>query len=265
MNADQIRGIVEASPVADRVDRIMDLATPAVKMKSYLVESGELPKGTSRLGGSPDLPPDAAWPENRGRPIEFLAQINFGDAMQVETIPGMPTTGWLLLFHDFQGSFDGRRDDPHLWQVMHFDGAADELQRVDQPVEPAADFNFCELAFERELCLPGDFIERVGHDDEDGEAWEYFDETLWDIGSGPYHRIGGFPMLIQSDLGDYREYDFLLQIDSDDEFGWMWGDCGRVHCWTRRKGLLARVAGRSDAGGVPAWADREFACGDEFY
>jgi uncharacterized protein YwqG len=265
MNQEKIRAIIKDSPLADHADEIMKLALPAVKMNAYLVESGDLPKGASRMGGAPDLPEAATWPTSKGRPIEFLVQINLAEASQAYAVPGIPETGWLLLFHDFKSTFEGDRESPGLWQVVHFDDPADSLRRVEPPAEPVANYNFCELTFERELCLPGDFTDRFEAEDDDGEAWEYFDSTLWAIENGPYHRLGGFPMLIQSDQSDYRALEFLMQIDSDDEFGWMWGDMGRVYCWTRRKDLLRRIANRFGSAPDSAWKDREFLCGDEFY
>lgn len=264
-NEEQIREIIQGSPLAGQVDDIMRLARPAVKMNAYLVESGDLPKGTSRLGGTPDLLAGMPWRQNRGRPIEFLVQVNLADAMRAYAIPGMPSAGWILLFHDFEASFEGAYDEPGLRQFMHFDGPADALQRVEQPVEPAADLNFCELQFEQELCLPGDFYERFPSADDVDEVWEFFDETLWDIGGGPYHRLGGFPMLIQTQERDYPGSEFLMQIDSDDELGWMWGDAGRVYCWTQRKPLLARVVDRLRGGPRSYWSERRFICGDECY
>jgi uncharacterized protein YwqG len=31
----------------------------------------------------------------------------------------------------------------------------------------------------------------------------------------------------------------LLQVDTDDEAGWMWGDAGTLYYWIRRPDLLA--------------------------
>lgn len=31
----------------------------------------------------------------------------------------------------------------------------------------------------------------------------------------------------------------LLQLDSDDEIGWMWGDVGTIYYWIRRQDLAA--------------------------
>lgn len=267
MNEAEIRKIVEASPLAAHSDEIMALAIPAVKMNSFLVEDGDLPLGASRMGGAPDLPPGTPWPENKGRPADFLAQIDFAAVAKAHSLPGIPDSGWVALFRDFQSGFDGDYDDNGQWRWAHFDCPADQLARTEHPGEPLQSFNFCELKFEPELCLPGDFADRFTGDDEalGEEVFEYFDETLNDIMNGPYHRIGGYPMLIQSSENDLPGWDFLMQIDSDNEVGWMWGDMGRIYYWGRRKDPVGELPTKDSA--MPP-LDRHFSeifVEDEFY
>jgi len=247
MNEAEIRRIVEASPLAACADEIMKMTVPAVKMNAYLVEEGDdLPLGASRMGGAPDLPRDAPWPENKGRPVEFLVQIDFAVAAEAYRLPGFPDSGWVTFFRDLRAMEDGHYDDDGQWYWLHFDCAADQLVRTGHPGEPVHRFNFCEVTFEPELCLPNDIHERFGGGDEaqEEEAYEYFDNSVWDTLNGPYHRLGGLPMLIQSDMDDYRGWDFLMQIDSDDEVGWMWGDAGRIYTWGKRKGRVVRALTR---------------------
>lgn len=263
MNDAEIRKIIEASPLAMHVDAIMKLAVPAVKMNTYLVEEGDLPLGASRMGGAPDLPPGSVWPENKGRPAEFLVQIDFAAVAEAFRLPDFPVNGWIVLFRDLEASYD----DDGEFRVLHFDCAPQLLTRWEYPGEPAEIFNFCEAAFEPELCLPNDIAARFAGGDEEAEeeAFEYFDHTLWDMSNGPFHRLGGPPMLIQSDDGDYAGLQLLMQIDSDDEVGWMWGDMGRIYCWGRRKGWLGQLLARLRPA---APLDRHFSgifADDEFY
>ena len=39
--------------------------------------------------------------------------------------------------------------------------------------------------------------------------------------------------------GGAADWMLLLQVDTDDEAGWMWGDCGTLYYWIRRPDLLA--------------------------
>lgn len=75
MLADEIHRLIEASPLAPRSASIMAQVRPAVRLRAFLAEDGELPAGASRLGGRPDLPAGFPWPENDGDPLTFLAQI----------------------------------------------------------------------------------------------------------------------------------------------------------------------------------------------
>ena len=89
---------------------------------------------------------------------------------------------------------------------------------------------------------------------------------------GPRHKLLGHPNVIQNDMelecqlvsngvycGDsegYRskeaaalspgaaDWMLLLQIDSDDDTGMMWGDAGMLYFWIRRQDLAARAFDR---------------------
>lgn len=257
MKADEIRRILEASPLAAPVDEILKLARPAVRMRTYLVETDRLAPGASRMGGAPDLPPGFAWPENRGRPIEFLAQIDFAAAARALKLDGLPERGWLVLFADIQAQYDGAYDEPGLWQARYFEADPASLARTEQPGEPAELFNLCEVEFEREDSLPElQSIVGDGFHEDEGETWKIcrdLDEQIAECVDGePVHRIGGYPMLIQSTLDEYQGLAFLLQLDSDYEVGWMWGDAGRVYYWIEPDDLAAR-------------AFEKIRGGDEFY
>jgi uncharacterized protein YwqG len=58
----------------------------------------------------------------------------------------------------------------------------------------------------------------------------------------PLHRLLGQPALIQSP--DPRDSDpqlrLVLQIDSDDSNGMIWGDYGRLYVWMHADDLAAR-------------------------
>ncbi len=51
------------------------LAKPSIRLYTTPVEETGLPVGTSKVGGLPDLPPDLSWPEFKGLPQSFIAQI----------------------------------------------------------------------------------------------------------------------------------------------------------------------------------------------
>ena len=247
-----IRKEIEGSPFSGDADRIMNMARPAVRIRTFLVECGDLPPGASRMGGAPDLPPDMAWPHHNGRPMEFLAQIDFTAAAAAHALPDMPTTGWLALFCDFEGIYMHGSRGPGSWHVDYFEGDAKSLRRTAYPGTPAIEFNFCEVQFAREDCVPT-LWDTLSISDADWDDCEDLNERINEADNyQPVHRLGGHPMLIQTFPDDYAGQEFLMQIDSDEEANFMWGDAGRLFFWIRARDLKAR---RFQA----------TMCGDEFY
>lgn len=68
------------------------------------------------------------------------------------------------------------------------------------------------------------------------------------------HQIGGYPCPVQSDsmeaqrhdiarrLGqpsDMADWRLLLQLDTDDDAGMMWGDVGSLYFWVREQDARA--------------------------
>lgn len=67
----------------------------------------------------------------------------------------------------------------------------------------------------------------------------------------PAHQIGGYPCPVQNDSmeaecqsiasrmgrsgGDISDWQLLLQLDSDDGAGMMWGDGGMLYFWIREQ------------------------------
>jgi hypothetical protein len=59
--------------------------------------SKTLPLGASRIGGLPDLSPSVPWPEQEGKLIPFVAQLDLGAIPTFEGSP-LPSEGWLYVF-----------------------------------------------------------------------------------------------------------------------------------------------------------------------
>jgi uncharacterized protein YwqG len=271
MLADEIRRAIEGSALAGEVETIMAWVRPALRIHATRLENGSPPLGASRMGGLPDLPPGTPWPENKGRPIEFLAQIDLAEAARAFALPELPATGWLAIFYDAE---HGEEPDRQGWRVLYFDGAAASLAPSEHPDEAEELFYPCTLTFEREDCLP-DPSDRIPvyHDWVEPYSDDYraLVESFRPVSTGlfhhePHHRLGGYPMLIQNGLEaeDRPEWDFALQIDSDNAPGWGWIDMGRLYFWTHRVGaggpLHARIgeAERRARSFANAWCITEF-------
>ncbi len=230
-----------------------------------------LPLGASRFGGVPDVPPDFRWPVWRKRPLVFLAQLELAEVRA----PGLPRRGWLLVFYDAREQpwgFDPR--DRGGTVVMHVDVPRASLMRATPPpLEPdERALRACTLTFTRTI----DLLDKWEHDDAvfdriPDEAWSRHDRAaaaLAGTRGRADHHVGGHPQPIQGEMrgecqlassginaGSPRGYAsprakallrrknawrLLLQIDSDDVPGWMWGDLGRLYLWIRDPDLASR-------------------------
>ncbi len=92
--------LIAAEGLTHKAEQVLALALPAIEFKK--LGSGRVPLGGSRIGGRPDLPPDAEWPEFEGEPLGFLAQINFAELRASPVARELPAGGVMSLFclHD---------------------------------------------------------------------------------------------------------------------------------------------------------------------
>jgi uncharacterized protein YwqG len=244
MRSAQIRQVIEDYELQEHAELILARARPALRLRTRLVENQDLPPGKSRMGGDPDLPPATPWPENQDRPIEFLAQIDLAEATRACPLPGLPSTGWLCVFCDFQALHNRTSLDERCWWLTYFDCDVGALRPAAHPGDPVEQLNLCTVDIECEDSVPDVAAILSGHPD--GEDWDIcrsLNESIneaWDF--NPVHRLGGYPVLIQSQggSGSPSGWDFLLQIDSDQDVGVMWGDMGRVYFWITPQDLAAR-------------------------
>ncbi len=242
--------------VADVIERE---ARPSIRLTAHPVAyEAEIPLGASKLGGSPDLPPGFDWPRHDGFPLAFIAQINLADAALYDVEKLLPPTGLLHFFF----TYDRRMKEPwppksSMWRVQFTDDAP-SLQRVpmppplperkdEGPYEPAT------LTFASEVTFAG-YLPYFHNGDHRGlqayakdvpefseaerEAYYGTSEAI----QGRAHtknRTLGHPDAIQH-LDLQPDHVLLLQVDSEEGLGMMWGDVGRLYWWMDREALLRR-------------------------
>jgi uncharacterized protein YwqG len=231
------------------------LALPAI-----LLQPADKPVGAggSRIGGPVWLAPGTEWPvDDRGVPLEFVAQIDFAD---LPPLADFPTSGVLQFFvgrddlfgADFDAPDKGQarviwvesgieRGAAHLASPLDndrdcspFAGAA--VRRTGQPLlgrptEMPVDGYFWRITdrLEGQLRRPG--FERI-------EA--ILDGAQADRAQG--HHIGGHAVFTQDDFrgpGHFDRYDrVLLRLTSADDL--IWGDVGEAVFLIPRADLVAR-------------------------
>ncbi len=99
--------------------------------------AGRKEMGVSKLFGSPDVWSGFEWPAitdgGNCYDLDFLAQINCGDASVFDHSGLFPNSGMLYFFYDFVGC-PTDMEDPNAARVLYYNGntqALDELTMVD--------------------------------------------------------------------------------------------------------------------------------------
>ena len=209
----------------------------------------------SRIKGDPLLPKDFEWPVRAdGTRLTFLAQIDFEEIAAFESVQDdLPQDGMLSFFYDTEdqpwGSCVADKDGCRVYYFpkktaleLYPDenGANEEQFSIEWIEEPS----YPDCASDEFFTLP----EPAKHE------YERFIENCYE--ESPCHRLLGYPTHIQSDFResieiitsqidyqsvrgdekrtkklfeDSRRWRLLLQLDSDEELDFMWGDMGTLY------------------------------------
>lgn len=245
----------------------------------------DAPIGASRIGGGPDVPAGFPWPTHKGRPLDFMLQIDLADLQGLQSGLDLPAQGLLSFFYDAQEQpwgFDPADRDGH--HIVLFD--AEGLQRLPAPDADVA-LPSAPLVFHQAWSLPHPFSsdgQRMAQalqaegiawvEDEVGEDYYELVETVADHGApsaGERHGLGGYSHNVQGDMqleaqlvshglycGDQTGYqdprraeleagsqEWTLLLQLDSDDEAMWGDSGMLYWWVRRSDLAGRDLSRT--------------------
>lgn len=198
-----------------------------------------------KLGGSPALPRNHAWPRSRdGVPLSFLCQLNLLHLPKSE----LPEAGFLFFFYDAdEQPWCGSLED-YKWKVLFTETCGDVL--TVPPLDVPSTCYFMERGIEAWVeetapCIGDAWAHDFGMSSAQGYA-----NTLDAIyGAKPWHRMFGHPQCVQNSveeecdvISERTQVDWimLLQLDSDEEVGMCWGDLGRLYFMIDRDDLQAR-------------------------
>lgn len=220
--------------------------------------------GVSRFGGHAVLPGGRSWPTWNGRPLQFLALIDLAGLAGLPSDLALPSMGTLSVFFDHEEQPWGfRPEDQGGCQVFYDPSGA--TMTIEHPAGVDA-FTAVSVAPRAGMSVPHPWEEGVDALGE--EASDLVFAVLEDLdgdGDRVDHRLGGWPSIIQSPIwlecqltangvdtggpagyqGDRVEalragaadWQLLLQVDSDEASGWMFGDIGRLYVCIRRQDL----------------------------
>ncbi|MEK7949238.1 YwqG family protein [Luteolibacter soli] len=218
------------------------LATPFRSLQS-------ISPAASSLSGAPLLDPAFAWPHLHGQPLEFLAQLNLGEIP--DTGHARPAAGLISFFCDVANQPWGHDADDVGKTVVLFTPDPSNAHPLLKPGTPPHAPPRKPLAFTRTpaFCLTEDQTDRL--DDfiqETDEATAYtasdMQMTLGEANPPESNRVLCAPSRVQGDMDDDLAkaarflglpldtgWTLLLQLDSDRDLGWCWGDNGFLYFW----------------------------------
>ncbi|HUT57663.1 MAG TPA: YwqG family protein [Phycisphaerae bacterium] len=253
--------------VEEHLDYLKTLRRPAIAL------SPSVEKPLSRIGGLPSLPESVPWPEWKGAPLAFLCQVDLSEIPEGFDRHGLPRSGMLYFFYNQeQETWGFDPNDKGSWQVVCTTTPATDNAPRSVPKGLSKDYVYTEkpVALTFVETYPDWQDERVAVlnlSDKQGNEYAYLCSAVFQ--GRPAHHLFGHPSPVQGndmdlecqlashglycgDASGYsdqrakelepgrREWVLLLQLDSDDDAGMMWGDCGMLYFWIRREDLNER-------------------------
>lgn len=276
---DMLTELANAHGFGDQVALLQRYVLPCIGLTveptpNYAVSS-------SRIGGVPDLPASFQWPTNKGRPLDFLLQVDLSDVAPLDPARSFPQSGLLSFFYDLEEQPWGYDPQELEGYAVRFFPALSDLRRR-RPPNSAVVLSEAAIRFWPATSLPGygsragdrlrDDLKAAQGNGPDLDHLSDLSRSLFRAQAptkeGPWHQLGGHSHNVQGDMqleaqlvmnglycGNYSGYhdpraaelertcedwSLLLQLDSDDDAGFMWGDCGMLYYWARS----ADIAGR---------------------
>ena len=249
---------------------LFEALSPYAKNAVYMeLEEEDCGLGESKMGGEPDLPVGLEWPRTSGgMAMTFITQINFAEVHPFDLDGKLPESGMLWFFYDCSDEgmpwgFDPK--DADGWKVLYAEHA--DLEPAEVPEDLEVTFSEARVTFQAQTDLlntDSDLCDGIELPDE--EIDNYYDWQEEREGSG--NKLLGHSDNIQGGMeleceyvthglycGDGTGYkkakalgldknaghwNLLMQVESNEDLGMMWGDLGRLYLWITDEDLKAR-------------------------
>jgi uncharacterized protein YwqG len=231
--------------MADRLEAAAELS---LRMHLRRVKAPPAARGTTRIGGGPDLPAGTRWPRCKGRPMTFIGQVRLDDLPPTE----LPRTGLLSMFVDVETEYAGIEyglDAGACAKVLHVAPGTPLTRRAFDRrrfhLRPSL------VAFRPEATVPwpgeAPLTGLEISSDADFDAWDRFYRRLSPVRDGRdgVHRLLGYGLGVQGDPRltcagnerDVQQWRQLLELDHDLATGFEVADGGRLHLLVRADDL----------------------------
>jgi len=271
--------------ISNYFDALSPFAKNSLQITLNVKDDNIIPIGSSKFGGLPDLPNEVEWfyTEKENIPMSFIAQINFSETIPYDIEHKLPEHGILYFFYDcsptgMSWGFDP--EDADGFKVYFYDGDMSTLSRRETPKDFFYEdngivFESAQLNFEAKTELPSLYSDLTANidlpDDEDTEDAYY--DWLDEKNEEPPNKLLGHSDNIQNGMELECEYvtngiycgtsegykagrlkgldknasrwTLLMQVESNDDLGMMWGDAGRLYLWITNEDLDARCFDKS--------------------
>jgi hypothetical protein len=197
----------------------------------------------------PWLDPSLSWPYRNGQPLEFLAQLNLEEFP--DTGHARPARGLVAFFYDVENPPWGSDAEDRTGTVVLFTLDPSNARALLKPGTPPHAPPRKPLAFTQTaaFCLReeqgdrlDDFIQQA--DEATSETVSDMQMTLSEANPSDGNRVLSAPAVIQGDMDDdlakaagflglppNTAWTMLLQLDSDRDLDWCWGDAGSLYFW----------------------------------
>lgn len=261
MNKNEVEAVFKGAGLTRLLKDLDALAKPSIRLSTNSAVEEAFAIGTSKVGGLPDLPADITWPEWKGTPQSFIAQLRMEDVQEYDINKVLPTNGMLWFFYDAkQETYGENPEDKGGWQV-YFHEDLTHLQRATAPTSlpQSSHFQACGISFSSEITLSQYPKLEITKFDWTEEEQKKYEDLLATFPSAEdhgqvHHRLLGNPDTIQDDMRvqcqlvshgikdetspqaselskTANEWQLLLQIDTDEEASMDWANNGMLYYW----------------------------------
>ena len=207
-------------------DKIEPLLQREIVLKINSCSEEEINPSDSKVGGCPyissQIEIDNGW--------MFIAQINCKEIKPLDKENIFPTDGILYFFLDPSRLADKTKDSVKIlyFQVIHNLG-------INTSILSLPNVQSGKLQFFEGVSLPQYDTDVVKNMLKDYEIDGYFKATNREQS----HKMGGYPDTITQDFLFDKDKILLLQLDSDQNNGLLWGNMGRLYIFADRQSVLS--------------------------
>jgi len=264
MNLDSLKEIYKKYKLTKVFNKLKPFAKNSIEFELWPEDEEDMPLGTSKVGGIPDLPTSFQWPEYKGRPLMFLAQIKLEDLVVFDLDRKLPSNGMLYFFYGPEQTW-GNKEEKGSWKCIYNNSPLGELFKTNHPLlgKEEDTYEAYKMFFESKISLPsltGGYSYELSINNSINERYEVMREEEDFV---TINKVLGYPdniqqmaerdcELLNSNLESSllenedwkvlversKRWELLFQLDSD--AGFMWGDSGRIYFFILPEDLASK-------------------------